>query len=347
MKQYANSVLSSLAPLITKASRRKLILCYHRFSAPDYADPFYTPVATTPAAELDKQLNWLKQFVDFVPLNDLQTDLKPSPGKRWQVAITIDDGYQDVIDLALPVLKKHQIPVTWFIATRPVSDPQWLPWWDMSAWLSRCPEGKIQLNNKILNNQNLSDEFDADNFDLRDKFDLSVPAERQQLRNQLRFIAHHTGHQQAADVVSQIQQQLNIPANAFCRPEGLLTAQQNFDVSLAPHTHHHSNLSLLNADDQKKEIEMSRDHLQQWGIQPLNWLAYPFGKPSARTTETPALAESLGFHGAVTTEIDYVRESSHRYQLPRISVDGRWNIKAFRSRVLFAPLIQSIKRLKR
>lgn len=341
MKRHASSALSRLSPLVTRSLKRKLILCYHRFSAPGYRDLFHSPVSTVPLQELEKQLSWLKEFADFVPLEEIQSSetlhptpfnkiSKPANKKRWQIAITIDDGYRDVIDLALPIFNAFEVPVSWFITTRPVADQHWIPWWDLSAWLANQTAGNIQIHSEHVNA----------------RFDISNRDDRQKLQNHLQFLALQVGHSATEQVTQQIIEQTDLAGNAYCRAQDLHSALKKHELLLAPHTHHHSNLSLMSPEAQRQEIGDSRTHLKQWGITPLNWFAYPFGKPWARTTETPKLVRDLGFENALTTQMGYIDKHSTAFELPRISVDGRWNIRDFRSRVLFGPLAQSIKRFK-
>src|SRR3990172_5351239 len=49
-----------------------------------------------------------------VPLDTL-VDVRPVP--RGAVAVTFDDGYRDLLEHALPVLKEYRIPATVFVVT--------------------------------------------------------------------------------------------------------------------------------------------------------------------------------------------------------------------------------------
>ena len=54
------------------------------------------------------------------------------------VAVTFDDGYADNLEIAAPILAKHRIPATLFIATGLV-DAHGPPWWDQLASLLLKP----------------------------------------------------------------------------------------------------------------------------------------------------------------------------------------------------------------
>ena len=68
-------------------------------------------------ATFRSHVRWLASGeVQVTPLEDLHT----VPTDRHAVAITFDDGFQNFADIAWPLLKEHQIPVTVFVVTQRV-----------------------------------------------------------------------------------------------------------------------------------------------------------------------------------------------------------------------------------
>ena len=62
------------------------------------------------AMEFDKQMKWLSENKNVVTLKEI----KNTPDS---VAITFDDAFKNVHDVALPILKKYDLPATFFITT--------------------------------------------------------------------------------------------------------------------------------------------------------------------------------------------------------------------------------------
>ena len=62
------------------------------------------------AEEFENQMKWLSQNKEVVPLKQIN-ETKDS------VAITFDDAFKNVHDVALPILKKYDLPATFFITT--------------------------------------------------------------------------------------------------------------------------------------------------------------------------------------------------------------------------------------
>jgi peptidoglycan/xylan/chitin deacetylase (PgdA/CDA1 family) len=69
-------------------------------------------------ATLERQLDWIGRRYDFV---DLDTAARVEEGEprrgRPVAAVTFDDGYRDVVRLALPLLQRKGIPAALFVVT--------------------------------------------------------------------------------------------------------------------------------------------------------------------------------------------------------------------------------------
>jgi peptidoglycan/xylan/chitin deacetylase (PgdA/CDA1 family) len=89
-----------------------VILGYHRIS--DVAwDPFSLSVSPEHFTE---HLEILRTHGRPLPLADLVRSLDGRP-LRGGIALTFDDGYADNLSLAKPLLAKHGVPATIFVAT--------------------------------------------------------------------------------------------------------------------------------------------------------------------------------------------------------------------------------------
>ncbi|HEY0430730.1 MAG TPA: polysaccharide deacetylase family protein [Pyrinomonadaceae bacterium] len=84
------------------------ILVYHTISAP--AEPMLADADISPA-RFERQLQWLARWRHVVSLDET---ISSSPRRRL-VALTFDDGFQDNLTVALPLLEKFQLPMTLFV----------------------------------------------------------------------------------------------------------------------------------------------------------------------------------------------------------------------------------------
>jgi len=97
----------------TAASGRLSVLMFHRvLPRPDEIFP-----DEPDAQRFDQICAWLKQWFEVLPLDQAGQMLVEGrlPGRAC--CITFDDGYADNHEVALPILQKHGLPATFFIAT--------------------------------------------------------------------------------------------------------------------------------------------------------------------------------------------------------------------------------------
>ena len=101
---------------------RPLILGYHRVVR-DVADRDEVGDGTIPAmlvstATLERQLDWLGERYTFATLDEAAADaLNPARRAKPLVAVTFDDGYEDVYRNAFPLLMRKGIPFAVFVVT--------------------------------------------------------------------------------------------------------------------------------------------------------------------------------------------------------------------------------------
>ena len=99
------------------------ILMYHRVNDYDRDS------LTTPTAIFDEMMRELKRHYEIVSLQSLIEVIKEGRALKGRVVVvTFDDGYKDNIDCAAPILKKHNIPATFFVTTGYINTEMSFPW---------------------------------------------------------------------------------------------------------------------------------------------------------------------------------------------------------------------------
>jgi peptidoglycan/xylan/chitin deacetylase (PgdA/CDA1 family) len=90
------------------------ILIYHRVGA-------RTPVSVDlPTSLFDEQMAWLAEHTRVLTMTEAADllDASTAPDEaRPHVVVTFDDGTADFVDEALPVLVRHGVPATYYLAT--------------------------------------------------------------------------------------------------------------------------------------------------------------------------------------------------------------------------------------
>jgi peptidoglycan/xylan/chitin deacetylase (PgdA/CDA1 family) len=267
--------------------------------------------------QFKEQIAWLSEFARFCTLDEIADTHRRRSGE-WRVAITIDDGYKNIPHLAFPVLEEYNAPTHWFIATSFIDSPFTLPWWDV-------------VDELIFNQGTVTLAYNTTNLTYR----LNNAGDVRRFRTHMTRAL--TGGVDA--LVDQLRNQL--PANransqVFVTPDELTEASRREAVTVGAHTVSHPNLNCDRCDS-LEELAESKRRLNTLVDQPIDWLAYPYG----RTEHVPPHAESLltrsGFRGAVTTEPGYLETSQDLTRLRRLTPQPSWDLKTFQAWVLGLP----------
>ena len=95
------------------------------------------------------------------------------------------------------------------------------------------------------------------------------------------------------------------------------------DVEFGAHTVDHINLKNVSDEEARSQLRRSRKLAEQLSGMPCVAFAYPYGRYEERHV---AMVEEAGFTSAVTTRKKIIRNlSEHRFELPRVSVNGEMN----------------------
>jgi peptidoglycan/xylan/chitin deacetylase (PgdA/CDA1 family) len=108
-----------LTGALLRARHVPLIIGYHRV-VHDFADESQTAIPSLLISRnmLERHLDWLGRHFRFASLDEIgETLAEGAPFREPTVAITFDDGYSDVYENALPILKSKGIPATVFVVT--------------------------------------------------------------------------------------------------------------------------------------------------------------------------------------------------------------------------------------
>lgn len=86
------------------------VLFYHRVADAHVND------WTISRRRFERQIDFLRASFDVIGLDEVQRRIEQVDSRRPAVAITFDDGYAENCDFALPLLTRHQLPCTYFVA---------------------------------------------------------------------------------------------------------------------------------------------------------------------------------------------------------------------------------------
>jgi len=137
VRRFRSHVKTAVASALAKAYDRglagprgtyqPLVIGYHRIVEDFEAEAkVEMPSMLTSLAMFEQHLDCLGKFFRFVSLDDIGDQLLNGVSFDEPVAaVTFDDGYRDVYELALPVLERKGIPAAMFVVTDLVGRPVW------------------------------------------------------------------------------------------------------------------------------------------------------------------------------------------------------------------------------
>lgn len=265
---------------------------------------------------LDATLGWLTaQGYRFVSLAELHTILMgaPSATDGPVVALTLDDGYRDNRDVALPVFQRHNAPFTVFVSSG-FAERRVILWWEVLARvLRRAPEVRFDFGSGV------------------ETLRLSDTASREAAWCRIRLWVTSAPPAEALVRVATLADAagfdaLGLTAELTMDVAELVAFAHNPLVTLGAHTDTHAKLSALDDASALAEMHISANKLHAWLGKRPRFLAYPYGFRSAAGAREFRLAREAGFEMAVTTRpgMLFHEHRDHLTALPRVSLNGEF-----------------------
>jgi peptidoglycan/xylan/chitin deacetylase (PgdA/CDA1 family) len=116
-------VAGALGPLLP--GRALVVLGYHRVVERfDQECRTMMPSMLVSRAMLERHLECLGRHYRFVSLDDIDAAVGAARRGKPAAAVTFDDGYRDVYELAVPLLRRKGIPAAVFVVTSAVGSDQ-------------------------------------------------------------------------------------------------------------------------------------------------------------------------------------------------------------------------------
>lgn len=277
---------------------------------------------------------------DFVTLDEALARVEAGVSERPFLHVTFDDGYRDVRDHALPILRRHGAPATLYVASDFAKGEAQLWWLELEAAIARAErlvarldDGEREIPCRTAAEKALA--WKTIYWALRKGPEEALRAETRRL-----------AEGQAVDVSS-------FARDLCMRWDELSAVAADPLVEIGAHTVTHPMLAKLPEQGARAEMAGSREAIAaELGATPRHF-AYPVGDLSAAGPRDYAIAEDLGFKSAVTTRPGHLfaRHAEARTALPRVSLNGHFQtadaVDALLSGVPFAVMSAAKRALRR
>ena len=302
-------ILKSIATALSPAGfrARLSILIFHRvLSQPDPLFPGEQDVR-----RFNEVLSWISGWFQVLPLDEAVLRLGTGTLPQRAAAITFDDGYADNAVNALPVLRSHGMPATFFVATSFLDGGR--------MWNDTVIEAVRTCSTKFLD---LSD-GGLGTFALESDQQRRIAIEG--LLAKIKYLEPEKRDKAVAFVkqcaVGRLPDDLMMTSTQ-------VRELRHAGMQIGAHTCSHPILARLPDKDAFNEITASKAALELLLGEAISLFAYPNGKPGKDyLAKHAAMVKQAGFLAAVSTSYGVSSAATDGYQLPRFSP---WDTGRFR-----------------
>ncbi len=270
-----------------------------------------------PVDVFESQLRFLLKHFRPVRAADLATQIEPLGGPVF--AVTFDDGYEDNLTLAAPVLERLGIHATIFLTTEFIGTDRRFWWEQLGALLRETNTPRLRVDPVAPGLRQ--------RWEMPASLPLSSYAERERAHWLLSMALMRTPPSEIDAILDDFAEDLGVRLRSHGRDVPLLNWDQarqlrrrGFD--LGAHGLSHANLAL--AVDVEREVCASVKRVAAEVDSPVETFAYPYGRPEQRSDLAIRAVEAAGCRGAYTSELGVVRPDSDIWALPRMGLTRGW-----------------------
>ncbi len=318
-----DNLRSKALGLLRQTSPGARVLLYHRVTDLT-CDPQLLSVSPK---RFDEQMQLIARSYQPISLRYLWACVRRGDVPHRAVVVTFDDGYEDNLTIAKPILERHGIPATVFVASGSVGGDRAFYWDKLEdIFLSdrMLPE---ELNITIGQEQyRWSFAGETDGYHNAGWSALSPTTTRRQaayvsLCDKLRPLPYD----RQQPLINELCQWAS--ASPSARPtHRAMTAEQLRQlvdgglIEVGAHTIDHPILAKLTDSEQRRQIRQCKDDLERIIDQPVQSFSYPYGTRSSYTLDTVAAVRDAGFDCACSNFPGKGRRGTDPFQLPRVLV---------------------------
>jgi peptidoglycan/xylan/chitin deacetylase (PgdA/CDA1 family) len=283
---------------------RLSIFIFHRVLRA--SDPLQTDVPDAPAFET--MCRWLAAWFNVLPLDRAAVLLAQDALPERAAAITFDDGYQDNCTVAMPILQRHGLTATFFVATDYLDGG--CMWNDVVAESVRqCAAPVLDLSGLATGGAPLG------------RYAVADWAQKRLAAQQITGAVKYLGDEARRQAVAEIARVAGARAPTDLMMSSAQVRQlEQAGMQVGAHTATHPILAKLHRAAAKADIARSKRVLEDILQREVSMFAYPNGKPGTDyLPETVQVVRECGFKTAVTTAWGAAGQGADPLQLPRFT----------------------------
>jgi peptidoglycan/xylan/chitin deacetylase (PgdA/CDA1 family) len=278
---------------------RLTILAYHRVH--DARDELRPDDPTV--SEFDAKMAAIAAVFNVLPLAEAVASLMTGCLPPRALCVTFDDGYRDNYSLALPILRRHGLVATFFVASGYLDGG--------CMWNDIVIESVRQAQGEMLDLRFLG----LTAYPIRDSTERRAAIAA--IVGALKYVSPETRNTRARELAEAVGAKL--PGDLMMT-SAQLAALHSTGMEIGGHTVSHPILAKLEDGIARTEIAEGREALAGIVRAPVRLFAYPNGRPGKDYDSRHArMVCNLGFTAAVSTAPGSAESRTDRFQLPRFT----------------------------
>ncbi len=270
----------------------------------------------------------LAEGYEIISLDELYERQKnKNTSKKPYAVFTADDGYKDNRDIALPVLKKYNVPLAIYIVSD-YSNHQGELWWF-------ALEDIIKNSSSIQNPYNKGEVLETITTEQKYRaFDKIYWPMRKSNQHEQRTIIRELAKAHDYDIDA-------LSKELVMTWEELRELNKEPLITLAAHTKSHFAIARLSEEEANEQIQTGMEIMEKELGERATHFSFPYGSNCAANSRDFELVKQFNFKTAVTTRkaVLYEEHKDHMTALPRVSLNGEYQhqryIKTFLSGLPF------------
>lgn len=302
------------------STRAGLIFTLH------HVRPSISQSSFQPNAHLEITPEYLSEVIEalrdegfeFIRLTDLPKRLNGTARKAPFAIFTLDDGYRNNRDYALPIFEKFEVPATFYV-TKGFAERTSIIWWEvLAALISRENEISIDLGSGV------------------ETFPLAALDDKIAFFDRFCHSIWHGNEIELTDFLHDLANALGLDAlsiteNLTMSSEELIEVSNHPLIELGAHTSRHLAVGRLREEEARLEIASSVEWLENLTGQKPRSFAFPYGNSISAGKRDFKIVQDLGIDLSVTTRPDMIRTDhvTDLSALPRVSLNGYYQKRRY------------------
>lgn len=253
-----------------------------------------------------------------IGLDALPQRLAGGEAKKPFACFTFDDGYRDNRDIALPILRKFNVPMTIYVPSDFADGEGELWWLTLEEVMRRRTALDLIMEGKERH------------------FDLATAADKDRAFEEIYWWLRRQPEHHARRLVGVLGNEAGIAPTAFCRDlvmtwDELRELAADPLVTIGAHTRRHYAVAKLTADEARAEISEGVRRMESELGRPCRHFSLPYGDETSAGEREFAICRELGLLTAVTTRKGLIhdRHQDRLMALPRLSLNGDYQDEVY------------------